>query len=85
MWDINAMTAELGDVAREMRDGQVSCTGQQSAAVETIAGVLPLIVHALWVALDNKEVVVRAVDGKNALDFSVLDDGGFLIRRARQP
>jgi hypothetical protein len=85
VWDINAMTAELGDVASEMRDGKVSCTEQQSAAVETIAGVLPLIAYALWVALDNKEIVVRAVDGGRALDFSVLDDGGFLIRRARQP
>lgn len=41
-----------------------------------------LLLEALWLLLDGREIVVLPSDGTRAISISTTDDGGFLVRRA---
>lgn len=83
MYDFDEINAVLSDIAGEMRDGHVTCTGQQSAALETTVALLPLFIHALWELLDDgRGVTVGASGASNSIVITPTEDGRFIIRRA---
>lgn len=72
---------ELNNLAAHLEsDGDL-----EGAELATSASVrIGLLMHALWIMLDGKEVVVRAATGPKALSISTLDsdDPAFLIKQA---
>lgn len=80
--DIDGVVDQLSSIANRLRDGEDVGFAEDSAAIETAVGYLPLLAHALWILLDGREVAVRASPDRHALSFSVPEPGCILVRRA---